>query len=165
MAIKPFEFSNGAKLEVGDWACTPLRAMLHDEQHFPDPLQFNGFRFVDRDQLADLTSSDFGSHKSQEPAQLTDVNKHWHVWGTGRMAWYVNHYMTMLIYANLEHSPGRFYAAAVMKMIVGQFILKYDCELVDKDASRWFSWRSFIYPRSKTLVNFRPISVESNQSI
>lgn len=88
-AIHPFTFSDGTKLEVGDWACTPLRAMLHDEKHFQQPSQFFGFRFVDKQVLTNLTNSNFGSLESQKPSQLTDVDKHWHVWGTGRMAWYV----------------------------------------------------------------------------
>lgn len=88
-ATQPFTLSDGTKLEVGDWACTPLRAMLHDETRFKEPSQFLGFRFVDNQVLAALTNSDFGSLESQKPSLLTDVDKNWHVWGTGRMAWYV----------------------------------------------------------------------------
>lgn len=88
-AIRPFTFSDGTKLEIGDWACTPVRAMLHDEKNFPEPSKFLGFRFVDQQILADLTNSHYGSIESQKPSRLTDVDIHWHVWGTGRMAWYV----------------------------------------------------------------------------
>jgi hypothetical protein len=52
-------------------------------------------------------------------------------------------------------SPGRFYAAAAMKTIIGQFILKFDAELVNKEESRFISWRSFIYPRNRTKVVFK----------
>lgn len=55
------------------------------------------------------------------------------------------------------HSPGRFYAAAVMKVMLAQIILDYDCELVDKRAPRWFTWRSSMLPREKTMVVFQPV--------
>jgi hypothetical protein len=55
------------------------------------------------------------------------------------------------------NSPGRFYAAAAMKTIIGQFILKFDASLVNEDESRFISWRSFIYPRNRTKVIFRPV--------
>ncbi|EHK96392.1 putative Ent-kaurene oxidase [Glarea lozoyensis 74030] len=139
-AIAPFTFSDGTHLAVGDWAVTPLRAMLHDDAHFPEANQFNGFRHVQPAVLEKLTGSNFGSLEAQEPSLLTDVNKHWHVWGTGRMA-----------------CPGRFYAAAAMKTIIGQFILKFDASLVNEEESRFISWRSFIYPRNRTKVIFRPV--------
>ncbi len=60
-----------------------------------------------------------------------------------------------MIHAN---SPGRFYGAAVMKVMLAQIILQYDCELVDKEASRWFTWRSSMLPRETTMVKFRPRS-------
>ncbi|CAG9957158.1 unnamed protein product [Clonostachys rosea f. rosea IK726] len=46
-ALQPFTFSNGLKLEVGDWACTPVRAIMQDPEYYPNPLRFNGFRFVE----------------------------------------------------------------------------------------------------------------------
>jgi hypothetical protein len=51
-------------------------------------------------------------------------------------------------------SPGRFYAAAIMKLLVAQVILNYDVELVNKDAKRWWTWRSSMLPLEGTLVKF-----------
>ncbi|KAI0406390.1 hypothetical protein F4802DRAFT_113734 [Xylaria palmicola] len=52
--------------------------------------------------------------------------------------------------------PGRYYAAAVMKVIISQIIASYDMKFVDADASRWFTWRSTMLPRKDTMVIFTP---------
>ncbi|RYP12757.1 hypothetical protein DL767_011140 [Monosporascus sp. MG133] len=95
-ALQPFEFADGTKLAIGDWACTPVRAIMTDATNYPAPLDFKGFR------------------------------------------------------------PGRFYASAVMKAILGQIIMHYDCELAQPDADRWFTWRSTMLPKHDTMVIFTP---------
>ncbi|KAI5865350.1 cytochrome P450 [Durotheca rogersii] len=52
--------------------------------------------------------------------------------------------------------PGRYYAVAVMKVILGQIILNYDCELVDQQRTRWHTWRSSMLPKKNTMVVFTP---------
>ncbi|KAI2470639.1 cytochrome P450 [Annulohypoxylon bovei var. microspora] len=132
-ALKPFIISDGTKLAPGDWACTPVRAIMQNADLYPSPLDFQGFRFVNKEILEQL---DIDAKVTQsKPSSLTTIDKTWHVWGTGRMA-----------------CPGRFYAAAVMKVIVSQMLLNYDCELVEKDSSRWFTWRSSMLPKPSTAV-------------
>ena len=53
-------------------------------------------------------------------------------------------------------SPGRFYAAAVMKVVVAQIISNYDVELVEPDAPRWWTWRSSMLPKASTMVTLTP---------
>lgn len=86
-ALKPFTLSNGTTLDPGDWLCTPVRAIMQNPKDYPEPLAFNGFRFVDPEVLENAT----GEFKSLQPkpSKLVDVDNSWHVWGTGRMAWYV----------------------------------------------------------------------------
>lgn len=55
-------------------------------------------------------------------------------------------------------SPGRFYATAVMKLVVGHIIKNYDCQLAHPRASRWFTWRSTMLPKQRTMVLFTPVS-------
>lgn len=43
-------------------------------------------------------------------------------------------------------SPGRFYAAFIMKMICAHILIGYDIELANPTAPRTFSWRSGIVP-------------------
>lgn len=89
-ALQPFVLSDGTRIEVGDWACTPVRAMMQNPEHYPEPLEFNGFRFVDRELIENPAHSAFKFPQADGPSSLTDVNGSWHVWGTGRMAWYVS---------------------------------------------------------------------------
>ncbi|THC96489.1 hypothetical protein EYZ11_004033 [Aspergillus tanneri] len=82
--LQPFSLSNGAKLSVGDWVCTPVRSLMQHPDNYPEPLTFNGFRFVDPHILPGRF------HPLQpKPSRLTDVDNTWHVWGTNRLAWYV----------------------------------------------------------------------------
>lgn len=85
-ALKPFTLSNGVELKVGDWACTPVQALMQTEQHYPSPLDFNGFRFVNPQTLDEMTKAVNQVFQPKE-SKLTDVGNSYHVWGTGRMAW------------------------------------------------------------------------------
>ncbi|KAK4185240.1 Ent-kaurene oxidase [Podospora australis] len=139
-ALRPFTLSDGTKLNVGDWACTPVRAMMHDPEFFPEPMQFNGFRFADPVIVEEAAARSHGSNfktPQPKPSKLTDCDSTYHVWGTGRMA-----------------CPGRFYATAVMKVILGQAIMNYDLQLLNKEDSRWRTWRSTMLPRHGTKVVF-----------
>ncbi|KAL4744749.1 hypothetical protein BDW72DRAFT_199290 [Aspergillus terricola var. indicus] len=145
-ALAPFEFSDGTKLTVGDWACTPVRAIMQSEALYPSPLEFHGFRFIDAAARASVNSR--GSCKAgpsqisqPTPSSLCDADASWHVWGSGRMV-----------------CPGRYYATAVMKLVLAQIILEYDCRLVDPAARRWFTWRSTMLPNPRTKVVFSSCS-------
>lgn len=65
---------------------------------------------------------------------------------------------------NLNDSPGRYYAAAVMKVILAQIIMNYDFDLVQPEAPRWMSWRSTTLPRHATLVAFRARELDAAQA-
>lgn len=84
-ALQPFTLSDGTKIGVGDWACTPVRAIMSDPESYPEPLTFNGFRFVNPAMLG-IIGGDFKALQAKS-SNLTDVDSNWHVWGTGRMAW------------------------------------------------------------------------------
>lgn len=85
-AVKPFSFADGTKLEVGDWACTPVSAMMQDEKWYPDARTFSGFRFVSDEVLASLGGGN-GGPKQPSPARLVDVDDTFHMWGSGRQTW------------------------------------------------------------------------------
>ena len=42
-----------------------------------------------------------------------------------------------------------------MKTIIGLFITKYDLQLSEPEKSRWFIWRTFVYPKPSTAVLLR----------
>ena len=84
-ALQPFSFSDGTHLNVGDWACAPSGAINLKAEFYPEPLEFNGFRFVD----PAIVPGQLRSHISQKrPSKLVDVDESFLMWGTGRMAWY-----------------------------------------------------------------------------
>ncbi|KAL9032050.1 MAG: hypothetical protein Q9180_006732, partial [Flavoplaca navasiana] len=89
-ALQPFTLSDGTRLEVGDWACTPVRALMQSPSHYPDATVFHGFRFVDPDILTGAANPAFQTILQEYPTKFTDTNGKddtWHVWGTGRMSW------------------------------------------------------------------------------
>ncbi|KAF4633231.1 hypothetical protein G7Y89_g4888 [Cudoniella acicularis] len=138
-ALQPFSLSDGTRLEVGDWACTPVRAIMTNPTFYPTPLDFHGFRFAPPDVVAALDAA--FKVPQEKSTRLVDVDSTFHVWGTGRMA-----------------CPGRYYAAAVIKVILGQTILNYDFELVDRDAPRWFTWLQDSH--SKNALNWKHFAAE-----
>ncbi|MCJ1352523.1 MAG: hypothetical protein MMC33_002507 [Icmadophila ericetorum] len=64
-----------------------IRAMMQNPEYYPEPLEFNGFRFADPALLDNATKPTFKFPQLDGLSKLTDVNGSWHVWGTGRMAW------------------------------------------------------------------------------
>ncbi|KAK5652129.1 hypothetical protein OQA88_10771 [Cercophora sp. LCS_1] len=136
-AVKPFSFTDGTKLRVGDWACTPVSAMMQDAKWYPDPLKFSGFRFVSQDLLQGIGNEAKGPMQDS-PSSLVAVGDTFHMWGSGR-----------------QTCPGRYYAAALTKVIIAQVIANYDLELVKPEAPRWFTWRSSTIPREDTMMVFR----------
>jgi hypothetical protein len=88
-ALGPFQFSDGTKLSPGDWACTPVRAIMQNEALYPAPLEFHGFRFVDRDNVSIHTPEGAQRFQIQQekPSSLCSADATWHVWGSGRMVW------------------------------------------------------------------------------
>ncbi|UKZ64992.1 uncharacterized protein TrAtP1_006194 [Trichoderma atroviride] len=138
MALKPFELSDGTRVEAGEWICAAARGMMLDARYYTAPHEFQGFRFVDPSILKTQLADDIVSQVQGTPSNFTDIGD-WQLWGTGRSA-----------------CPGRFYATAVMKTLLALFITKYDMQLEEKAAGRYFAWRTFIYPYASTKVLLRP---------
>lgn len=62
---------------------------MQSPEHYPEPTTFRGFRFADlkpQSQFGNAPELDF---RQPVPSKLTDADYTWHVWGTGRMVWYV----------------------------------------------------------------------------
>jgi cytochrome P450 len=135
-ALQPFTLSNGVHLDVGNWACAPSGAINTSAEHFPQPQEFAGFRFVDPALMPDAQRN---ATRQEKPSKLTDVDYSYLMWGTGRMA-----------------CPGRFYATAFMKVVVAQLLMEYDFTLVEPEAKRWVSWRVARIPRPWTKLAFTP---------
>ncbi|KAL4786385.1 cytochrome P450 [Aspergillus varians] len=136
-AITPFVFSDGLRVEQGDWVCVPQRAMMHDARRYENPDRFDGFRFVRANKQ--LVTGDHSVRVPEpSPLGLTDVSIDWPIWGLGNTA-----------------CPGRFYAATILKLIMVCILERYECRLEDAGGRRSRWWRSSVVPREGTVVLFR----------
>lgn len=89
MALKPFELSDGSRIEAGEWICTAARGMMLDARYYTAPQEFQGFRFVDPRILEKRfpgRPSDVASKLQGTPSNFTDIGD-WQLWGSGRSAW------------------------------------------------------------------------------
>jgi hypothetical protein len=88
-ALQPFSLTDGTHVDVGDWFCTPVRAIMTNSADFPNALKFSGFRFADPVLVRAIAENEGGAFEvlQAKPTKLTDVDMTYHVWGTGRMAW------------------------------------------------------------------------------
>ncbi|KAH0598468.1 hypothetical protein MHUMG1_03766 [Metarhizium humberi] len=151
--LKPFHFSDGTSVQPGQWVCSAPRAMNRNPETWAKADEFYGFRFVKPEVLdaAQKSISSFAtvlpSAESTESFTIPEAGKaseytnlsDWQQWGTGKAS-----------------CTGRWYAAAAIKTMIGLFITKYDFQLVDPKAKRYFSWRTFIYPYEGTPIALTP---------
>lgn len=138
-ALKDFTYSDGTTVRKGAWTCVPAKAILHDEQFFPEPLRFHGFRFVP--ESAVVPDEVRKALQPEGPSRLTDISPHYHSWGIGGVV-----------------CPGRFYASVAIKLTLAHVLQNYDVELVDPTAERASVWRSYVLPAERTQIRFTPRS-------
>lgn len=87
-ALQPFSLKDGTHVNIGDWFCTPVRAIMTNPVDYPEATTFSGFRFADPQLVKSLENADGAFDIMQKkPTKLTDFDMTFHVWGTGRMAW------------------------------------------------------------------------------
>ncbi|KAI9845652.1 MAG: hypothetical protein M1837_004626 [Sclerophora amabilis] len=137
-ALAPFTFSQGPSVPTGDWACLPQQAIWRDPQYFPNPQQFDPSRFARNT----TETGDGGNGESPTTSKLTDVSETWLLWGYGRTA-----------------CPGRFYATVIIKLLLSNIMMHYDCKLEDKAGktnSKFFTWRSSIVPSANMVMLLKP---------
>lgn len=121
--------------------CVPQEAMNRDEAHYPSADVFDAFRFV-------------GGSK------LTDAKYPWTMWGIPRAIWYVDspHLFLesprFLIFNHLS-SPGRFYTASVLKVLVSYILNNFDVKIEDTRRKREFTWRTAIVSLVGMMINFK----------
>jgi hypothetical protein len=85
--LKPFELSNGLRVQEGDWLATPLDSMNTDAKNWINPLIFHVFLHIESATMASLNGkTSFTCPEPEKAAPLTDA-RGWQTWGTGRMAW------------------------------------------------------------------------------
>lgn len=108
---EPLTLSNGLYLPKGSRLVLPTISIHMDSNFFPRPKEFDGFRFYRmRQESLDARNSH----------QMVAVGKKDLTWGYGRYA-----------------CPGRYMAEIVMKLLMAEFIMRYDVSLIGERPKCW----------------------------
>jgi cytochrome P450 len=79
LAKRPFTFSNGVTVPAGTLVAVPSCASLRDEEVYPNPEEFDGFRFSKlRERDGDATTSRY---------QVVSTSTEHLAFGLGRHTW------------------------------------------------------------------------------
>ncbi|TFK68396.1 cytochrome P450 [Pluteus cervinus] len=128
-AMRDFTFSDGTTVPKGAYVFVASRATHLDEVNYPNPHEFQGFRF------SDMREDEGESTKHQTVALGLD----WVIFGGGKHA-----------------CPGRFFAVNEMKAMLAYILLNYDIKLEEgkgRPEPMWFGGNSI--PDRKAHVLFR----------
>ncbi|OOF93346.1 hypothetical protein ASPCADRAFT_516985 [Aspergillus carbonarius ITEM 5010] len=129
MALAPYTFSDGTHVPAGNLVAVPQAAVMQDPRSYPDPMEFNPYRFV----AVDGTD---GSMRAFP--KYTDVRWNHPYWGSAKRA-----------------CPGRWYVSRTLKQILAHLITEYDVKLADTGSARSFVWTTAMVPRTSTMVMLR----------
>ena len=121
IALRSFTFSNGVTVPAGTLVAIPASTTHTDERIYPNPDQFDGFRF------AKLRESEVNTTTSKY--QTVSSSSEHLAFGLGRHTWWA-----FLTAANgsrlkLSISPGRFFAVTEIKVLLAHIIANYDIKL------------------------------------
>ncbi|KAH9975542.1 cytochrome P450 [Lactifluus volemus] len=101
LALRPFTFSNGVTIPAGTLVALPASAVHRDEELYPNPEEFDGFRF------SKLRESDGDSVTSRH--QVVSTSTEHLAFGLGR-----------------HTCPGRVFAANMIKALLAHMVVTYD---------------------------------------
>jgi hypothetical protein len=120
-ALKPFTFSDGTCIPTGTFMCCATGPAHVDEENYPDPMVFNGFRFSE-------------SAKSEDTRRTwVTTNVDYFGFGYGRHSWYGPAAVVVVPCAESVYcSPGRFFAANELKAIMAHVLVTYDIKFEDE---------------------------------
>ena len=120
-ATKDFTFSDGTFIPKGTRINAGLAALHYDDALYENPEEFVPFRFVGMGK----------EDKEGVKNQFVATSPQYLSFGHGRYAWYVRPSWTLLMLVLIFFfiSPGRFFAAAVLKTMLAHVVTMYDIKL------------------------------------
>ncbi|KAN0126092.1 Cytochrome P450 [Lactarius tabidus] len=127
LAMRPFTFSNGVTIPAGTLVSAPSGAIHKDGELYPNPEEFDGFRFV---KLRELNVDAMARHQafSTSPDHLT--------FGYGR-----------------HTCPGRAFAVNEIKVLLAHMVVTYDIKFEEgKQTPRGLFIGSGRYPTSTNAM-------------
>lgn len=71
VALQPFTFSGGHRVELGEWVSYNQKLALHSGSVFKDPENFVPYRFMQGGENSEI--------------RFTDINKDWPIWGVKKL--------------------------------------------------------------------------------
>ncbi|KAH8768968.1 cytochrome P450 [Diaporthe sp. PMI_573] len=130
-ALSDITLSNGLRIPKGSRIVLPTGAINMDRQFFQDPETFDGFRYY-RHRAA--------SEDSRNASQMVTVGKQDLTWGYGRHA-----------------CPGRYLAEVVLKLLVIEFITRYEIRLPDdvKERPKNIEYEGLVIPDPEWKLEMR----------
>ncbi|KAH9000281.1 cytochrome P450 [Lactarius akahatsu] len=129
IVLRPFTLSNGVTVPAGTLVVVPSAAVHMDEEFYPNPEEFDGFRFA---KLRERDGVAVAGH------QATSTSTEYLAFGHGRHA-----------------CPGRFFAANVVKALLAHVVVTYDIKFAEgQEAPRSFIINSLRMP-GKAEAMFR----------
>ncbi|KAI1500518.1 cytochrome P450 [Biscogniauxia marginata] len=135
--MKSLQLSDGTEIPSGSFICMATNSIAHDPENYPNPNQFDGFRFYKK-RLSSQMDANLHQFASTGPNSLA--------FGHGKFA-----------------CPGRFFAAAQIKVIIATILFQYDISFPDGQSARpenIFSGESIGPDRSQSVVFKRRSRIE-----
>ncbi|KAG6837019.1 hypothetical protein H0H93_016226 [Arthromyces matolae] len=128
--LRDFTFADGTVVPKGNSIAVANFAMHHDENIYPDPFVFDGFRFS---KMREQQAEGYSKH------QMVALTHEYIVFGQGKHA-----------------CPGRFFAVNELKGLLSHVLLNYDVSFADngpRPPDRWFNLS--VMPDPRVSVMFR----------
>ncbi|KAG6330494.1 hypothetical protein ID866_8595 [Astraeus odoratus] len=117
-ALKDVKLSDGTFIPKGTVMRVASKCIHHDPGVYDNADVFDPFRFTG-----------LGDDREGSSYQMVTVNSASLPFGYGKLAWYALT-LSSLAYQNLSiHSPGRFFAAVELKMMLAHIVLSYDVKV------------------------------------
>ncbi|KAI1657790.1 cytochrome P450 [Daldinia decipiens] len=126
-AIQPFSFTDGTFLPTGTLVAVPQQAIMKDAEYYPNPDQFDPFRFHPGDPTREAVQ------------KWTDVNLQYPFWGSPARS-----------------CPGRWVASHLMKQFLVQFLENYEFELLNPNNCESVRWTTAVVPKHDIHISIRP---------
>nr|A0A0E3D8N7.1 RecName: Full=Cytochrome P450 monooxygenase janQ; AltName: Full=Janthitremanes biosynthesis cluster protein Q [Penicillium janthinellum]AGZ20487.1 cytochrome P450 monooxygenase [Penicillium janthinellum] len=125
-ATNDFTFSNGLKVAKGTYVFAPNAPVLFDERFYPNPHQFDGYRFY---RLGQQTGKPQGF-------RFVATNSNYLQFGDGR-----------------HTCPGRYMAADEIRLMLGHILLHYDITTKENEGrpKNWF-FKKILFPDMKGVI-------------
>lgn len=118
--MKDFTFSDGTFIPEGAYIFAPVMAIHRDDEHYDNPHVFDPWRF------SEIRCGDGEGMKHQ----MVSTSREYVAFGHGKHAWYVPFPLQSLCQNDeSRYSPGRFFAAVNLKLMLSHTLLHYDVSL------------------------------------